>query len=85
MTSDEESDEVTTGIHAALADYFAKREDGTMLTQFLVYAEVMDGKGEESVWIVPSNRMSLVTKMGISAYLVENYRGQMQHGQEDTE
>lgn len=82
MTSDEDDPTINEDLHKALADFFAKRPEGSMLTQFLVYAEVMDSKGEESVWIIPSEKMSLVTKMGISAYLVENFRGQLQHDDE---
>jgi hypothetical protein len=80
--TDEES-KVPQEIHDALGGYFREKHNGSLLTSFLVYVEVMDDKGERSVWIVPSDDMSLVTKMGIAAYLVENFRGMLEHAQDD--
>jgi hypothetical protein len=80
---DDEQSKVPHEIHDALGGYFREKHEGTLLTSFLVYAEVMDGEGERSVWIVPSDDMSLVTKMGIAAYLVENFRGMLQHDDGD--
>lgn len=52
----------------ALTDMFYKHFEGTMLTRFVLMAEVVDANGEESVWTLNSPGMAPWTMMGYLQY-----------------
>lgn len=73
-------DKYDVGMNDALGKFFHDFMDGTIVTHWVVHAEVMDKNGDMTMWTMSEPGMRLTHKLGIAAFLVEHYRAQIEHG-----